>query len=686
MQRNNESFNKRINFFSNPNSQNLTPARLPLDPILLQVEKQELVTKIFPNAKRSKYISKIISFKKLPDDIFSNICAFFTATELYYFSRTSRKNYHIATQNTLWIPHLLQRFPFQALTTLQYSKNVYSDFNMLSNQAYKLITDKSVRYAFQAVHEKKYKKIVDYIYRQAVFFVKDDMGIDLIHYIRDINNPKLNDDLFEKLLRKSSSELDKIRLAILLDQDSTKVKELLINIDTNHFVIDGLHILNFAISYQSINFVKLLLDRGVDVDVAYGDEPHPLYLAAQKNILEIVELLLECGAQVNQLTNSHTALYAASERGHVKIVKCLLEARADCNLGATYSPALVAMENGKTEVLRLLLQHGADITKCLYDYSLLMVGVMNNQLDCVKLLLNHYKENGIRSDINDQRNNQSALSIAVEDAHINMCQLLYMHGADLDFRTANGRTLFHIGCKSLKQNEMVPIIHWLIKERLSPAQVCMAGQYASHVATDIYLQNIMHTLEEIANVGMRSITYVEPIFIDVLLQLPDALNHFVERQHCFPDKFQVDENEIMQARILMKLLTNALTPFGYGVILFAFLNCETSTMSNTLFENNSNNMLLPYIIHFLNLLSKTVLKRDLHTMIWHSLDKSSDLMEKLQQHVISKFENLFKSLALPDSAISAPETIYLHLFESKIKQSYLSQHINDRSLLKSFRF
>jgi ankyrin repeat protein len=56
-----------------------------------------------------------------------------------------------------------------------------------------------------------------------------------------------------------------------------------------------------------------------------------LHLAAGEGHLEIVKLLLEHGADVNAKTAYETALHLAAGEGHLEIVKLLLEHGADVN-------------------------------------------------------------------------------------------------------------------------------------------------------------------------------------------------------------------------------------------------------------------------------------------------------------------------------------------------------------------
>jgi uncharacterized protein len=88
----------------------------------------------------------------------------------------------------------------------------------------------------------------------------------------------------------------------------------------------------------------------------------PLEDASLKGFEQMIELLLDHGAQVNHVNagSGTTALYAAASFGKGDVVKLLLERGADpnlCGMGHK-SPYQAALENGYREIAMQTQQHG----------------------------------------------------------------------------------------------------------------------------------------------------------------------------------------------------------------------------------------------------------------------------------------------------------------------------------------
>ena len=156
-----------------------------------------------------------------------------------------------------------------------------------------------------------------------------------------------------------------------LDNKHTEVAKLLLTNGSKVNSEVGLHVntpLHFAVRNGDIEIVKMLLDRGADVDAINLYNVTPLHIAVESKKVEIVELLLNHGACVNARNcNSSTPLLLAAKEDSEEIVKLLLKHGADVNSAYTctssegYTPLCLAVKGGHEKVVQLLLECGANV-------------------------------------------------------------------------------------------------------------------------------------------------------------------------------------------------------------------------------------------------------------------------------------------------------------------------------------
>ncbi len=215
----------------------------------------------------------------------------------------------------------------------------------------------------------------------------------------------------------------------------------------------------------SLEVVKLLLDRGADINAKNNSGGTALMVASGKTFfwptetfaqtgrkalvvgsgkghLEVVKLLLDRGADVNaKAKDGDTALMSAAGKGHPEIVERLFNSGADINAKRTdgFTPLMVASSNGRLEILKLLLGKGADVNaKSENGFTPLMVASSNGRLEILKLLLDK------GADVNAKaKDGGTALTTAYmpmspvtnapnafsEKAHLEVVNLLKAHGA-----------------------------------------------------------------------------------------------------------------------------------------------------------------------------------------------------------------------------------------------------------------
>jgi ankyrin repeat protein len=221
--------------------------------------------------------------------------------------------------------------------------------------------------------------------------------------------------------------------------------------------------------------IRLLLDRGAYIDAGSESGRSALQIAAHEGNVELVEILIRRGADINARnqyflgpnSGSHmTALTAASNNGHVRTVQVLLEHGSDINAGFSTMVCPVnfsgtalraASANGHLGVVQLLLGHGADVNidrhgfalhaalsgaytevsllllkrgadTCAYDDNYgtaLHAAVLGDDLTIVKLLL----ERGAH---NTEWGLHGAVEAAVMNDRYDMLETLLLHFSERD--------------------------------------------------------------------------------------------------------------------------------------------------------------------------------------------------------------------------------------------------------------
>ncbi len=121
-----------------------------------------------------------------------------------------------------------------------------------------------------------------------------------------------------------------------------------------------------AASKGQVSMVAFLISKGADVNTLAWDKGSALMRAAKQNQAEVVRLLLENKASLGaEDREGRTSLMIAAENGSVEAARVLLQAGAKPDhrgLTKKWHPITLAAKKGHFEIVKLLVEYGADIS------------------------------------------------------------------------------------------------------------------------------------------------------------------------------------------------------------------------------------------------------------------------------------------------------------------------------------
>ena len=223
-------------------------------------------------------------------------------------------------------------------------------------------------------------------------------------------------------------------LSKVLERDVNTVRQLLSEgADVNYINEQGKFALRFASKNGDIDMVEVLLTRGAQIDLQ--DSNHlgssALYEASSNGHIDVVELLLKHGANIDiQKNNGTTPLFIACEKGHFKVAELLIEKGANVNLQMNdgLTTLLIALDRGHEEVAKLLIKNGVQVDVKYEGASPLYNASNRKWVEVVDMLI----KNGAPVDV--QYNGSSSLYIASSKGHVKVVKVLLENGAKVDLQ------------------------------------------------------------------------------------------------------------------------------------------------------------------------------------------------------------------------------------------------------------
>ena len=268
-----------------------------------------------------------------------------------------------------------------------------------------------------------------------------------------MNNTNWKEEIFDNL---NDNNIDKLR-DLLKNCDS---KELKLN--------DNISFLSIACMSEQTNTVKLLIEKGCDVNEKDHLGKTMLHEMCRTGNIEIIKLLIKNGARLNEQSNTgKTELFYGIEpikENSIEIIKILLKNGANVNLKdkneGTLIHKLAGEQNKEQEskkLMRLLIVKGAKIDeRDKYGYTPLMnICYFHDNLEMIKLLI----KNGANPEKVDKQN-KKAINLACANNQTKIVNYLMRYEKDINRQDIKGNTLLHEVCQNqyLKIDEIVELL------------------------------------------------------------------------------------------------------------------------------------------------------------------------------------------------------------------------------------
>jgi ankyrin repeat protein len=236
----------------------------------------------------------------------------------------------------------------------------------------------------------------------------------------------------------------------------------------------------YAARENCLACVKVLLDNKADIDLPDPDGVSPLLLAIMNSNWDLAKQLIEAGADVNewdiygesplftavgqrnQLSGGHGTIDPLNQTNGITIVRMLLERGANPNMQLFFRPAnlrgstntrgstplIRAATNADLEVVKLLLQHGADARLMMADRQTPMMAVLAGRapeaqaLELIGLLHDAGAEVNVIALVNHREESRggTALHYAVRKRYKEVIKKLAEYGIDMNAKDQDGLT------------------------------------------------------------------------------------------------------------------------------------------------------------------------------------------------------------------------------------------------------
>ncbi len=284
------------------------------------------------------------------------------------------------------------------------------------------------------------------------------------------------------ILKNSLENLDTVRslianyVDILTKMDGEEVKNILAEPRNN--------ILHISAKFGAAESLRRVLEL-VTVDINHGDFGKamdgrdakfytsvrdenfftPLHHAAKRGWAEVVNVLLENGAEISPKSSPKdrewVPIHYAAKGGHLEVIKVLIANRADKEAKTSFglTPLLVGAEFGHLAVVEFLLaervQTNVKTTEENHCMNALHYAAVGGFPDVTLALI----KAGIDKEFKTT-SGTTALQFGISVGDVKVTQVLLENGADKNIKTASGHDILYLAASKGKKEVLSLLLQW----------------------------------------------------------------------------------------------------------------------------------------------------------------------------------------------------------------------------------
>ncbi|KAM5354170.1 hypothetical protein ACJ41O_000820 [Fusarium nematophilum] len=383
----------------------------------------------------------------------------------------------------------------------------------------------------------------------------DKDKLNLSHYWRDWGDRRSETDMLNTALATAVRKGFYASAKRLLEAGANPVTRVAKGVRRSH------QPLSIAMEAGQLEVASLLIDFGAGVGVIPADlDGRSCYLqrAIERDDISMIKLLIDRGADIEatecwsdyssgRLPESPlTALCIASEYGNLRAAEVLIEEGAKFGSGALHLAAL----NGHEQMVGFLLDKGEDVGRrhdFWHSMTPLHVAAQGNRCKTMELLL----ARGAMLEDRDERG-WTPLHCAVLAPDKSAASFLLKHGADITVRTDKNETALHLIAQRhvfryvSPDEEALNMARLLVREGLSVNNVDCHGRTALHyVADESYKATAEFLIDQGADVNATDPDGCSPLHLA-------CTNYSPNEQMSGPPDMSYDSHQLEMYRLLLE--------------------------------------------------------------------------------------------------------------------------------------